>query len=81
MSMRHLIRLFALAACLLWGSAQAQVTAHGEVGVGGGRESHGPNVSCQPTLGYMGQDRFTYTATTANGTSAPATVRIEIFER
>ena len=54
--------------------------AHGEVGVGGGSESHGPNVSCQPTLGYMGQD-ITYTATTANGTSAPATVRIEIFER
>lgn len=110
MPMRHLIRLCALAACLLWGSAQAQVTATpltierayniwGPVTFSatdttpGGPYAATYAIASPPTHGsldaivdgaanyhpnadYAGEDSFTYTARTANGTSAPATVRI-----
>jgi hypothetical protein len=37
------------------------------------------SVNYHPNANYVGEDSFTYTATTANGTSAPATVRITVL--
>jgi hypothetical protein len=48
------------------------------------RPSHGTatvtglSITYQPTVGYTGNDSFTYTATNAGGTSAPATVSITV---
>ncbi|HEY0660566.1 MAG TPA: putative Ig domain-containing protein [Lysobacter sp.] len=38
----------------------------------------GTSITYQPTAGYAGPDSFTYTATNAAGTSAPATVTITV---
>lgn len=38
----------------------------------------GTSITYQPTAGYAGPDSFTYTATNAEGTSAPATVTITV---
>ena len=38
----------------------------------------GATISYTPTVGYAGTDLFTYTATNAGGTSAPATVTITV---
>lgn len=38
----------------------------------------GASVSYIPTTNYVGSDSFTYTATDTNGTSAPATVSIQV---
>ena len=38
----------------------------------------GTGITYTPTAGYSGPDSFTYTATNAGGTSAPATVTITV---
>ncbi|MFG6489634.1 putative Ig domain-containing protein [Roseateles sp. BYS78W] len=38
----------------------------------------GTSISYTPTVGYSGTDSFTYTATNAGGTSAPATVSLTV---
>lgn len=40
----------------------------------------GTSISYQPDPGYAGPDSFTYTATNASGTSAPATVSITVSD-
>ena len=41
----------------------------------------GASVTYIPTTNYVGPDSFTYTATDTNGTSAPATVSIQVIRR
>jgi hypothetical protein len=50
--------------------AAATQPAHGGVTVSGSTATY------TPASGYWGEDSFTYTATSANGTSAPAAVRV-----
>jgi len=61
------------------GAATALVVAshpaHGTVRV------QGLALTYTPTAGYVGPDSFTYTASNANGTSAPATVSITVKSR
>ncbi len=61
----------------LTGGAAASVAvptapAHGTVSISG------TAISYTPTAGYVGADSFTYTATNAGGTSAPATVSLTV---
>lgn len=40
-----------------------------------------PNLSYEPTMGQVGTDQFTFTATDASSSSTPATVQIAILEQ
>ena len=53
--------------------AVASGAAHGTA------TASGTTISYTPTAGYSGSDSFTYTATNASGTSAPATVTITVI--
>ena len=44
----------------------------------GTANANGTTISYTPAQGYTGQDSFTYTATNVSGTSAPATVNIQV---
>ncbi|WP_092773193.1 putative Ig domain-containing protein [Agrobacterium fabrum] len=44
----------------------------------GTANANGTTISYTPAQGYSGQDSFTYTATNVSGTSAPATVNIQV---
>lgn len=44
----------------------------------GTANANGTTISYTPAHGYTGQDSFTYTATNVSGTSAPATVNIQV---
>lgn len=59
------------------GGAAASVAVSGAA-AHGTATAGGTTISYQPTAGYAGPDTFTYTATNAAGTSAPATVTITV---
>ncbi|MBA8879178.1 uncharacterized protein YhjY with autotransporter beta-barrel domain/carbon monoxide dehydrogenase subunit G [Phyllobacterium myrsinacearum] len=61
----------------LSGGAAASV-AVGSQGAHGTATASGTSITYTPIAGYAGPDSFTYTATNAGGTSAPATVTITI---
>ncbi len=54
--------------------AMATAAAHGTV------TASGTSIYYTPTAGYAGADSFTYTASNASGTSAPATVSVTVLD-
>ncbi|MEP6908746.1 MAG: putative Ig domain-containing protein, partial [Pseudoxanthomonas sp.] len=79
----------ALSATVAYGSSVNPITLNLSGGVAtsvavatgaahGTATASGTSISYTPTVGYAGSDSFTYTATNASGTSAPATVTITV---